>query len=52
MTEQDKDEWIMDLPLTKQGSSLGVSIPRKVLTQLGLEHGDRVRIVLRGKNRE
>jgi len=51
MTDQ-QNEWIMDLPLTKQGSSLGVSIPKKVLTQLGLSHGDRVRIILRSKESE
>lgn len=45
MTEQNK-EWTLDLPLSKQGNSLGVSIPRKILNQLGINHGDRVRVIL------
>ncbi len=51
MTDQE-NEWIMDLPLSKQGSSLGVCIPKKVLTQLGLGHGDKVRIILYKKSTE
>lgn len=44
--ENNENEWVLDLPLTKQGSSLAVSIPAKVLRQLNLKHGDRVRIIL------
>ena len=42
----EKDEWILDLPLTKQGNSLAVSIPSKVLKSLGIKHGDKVRVIL------
>ncbi len=45
----DESKRILDLPLTKQGNSLGVSIPRKILNKLELEHGDWVRIVLKKK---
>ena len=41
-----ENQRILDLPLTRQGNSLGVSVPRKILNRLGLEHGDWVRVVL------
>jgi len=49
MTEEERN-WILDLPLTKQGNSLGVSIPRKILNAVRLVHGDRIRVVLTTKN--
>lgn len=48
--ENDENEWIIDLPLTKQGSALAVTIPRKALNALGLSHGDKVRVILKRKN--
>lgn len=44
--ENTENEWILDLPLIKQGTSLGITIPRKVLNELNLTHGDKVRVIL------
>jgi len=54
MTEEENEEkdWVLDLPLTKAGNSLSVVIPRKVLNATGLQHNDKVRVVLRKKEVE
>jgi len=52
MTEENEVERILDFPLTKQGNSLAVVIPQKVLKALGYEHGDFVRVILKSKNSE
>ena len=49
MLEENKDEWILDLPLTKQGNSLAVTIPSKNVKALCLSHGDKVRVILTRK---
>lgn len=47
---EDKNTWILDLPLTKQGSSLAVCIPAKVIKQLNLKRGSRIRLLLRNED--
>lgn len=45
--ESEENYWILDLPLTKQGNSLAVNIPKKVVNALNLQLGDKVRVILR-----
>lgn len=45
--ETAENYWILDLPLTKQGNSLAVNIPKKVVNALNLQLGDKVRVILR-----
>jgi len=56
MAENNQDEWsdfwTQDYPLVKEGTSMAIIIPAKIIKELHLRHGDKIRVTMRRQPEE